>query len=441
MKTIYILLTLLVIGSTAFGQRMTQTAEGESSVLFRGTNITLDIAKTDLSFGLNNLNKTIGETNRYFIGTDIGVKNEEGIGQLFSAGKLVPSAKANFYGGWSWSNGKDLANEKRVNELNEQKERVEKEYLNTFYPAMEKIVLLRIPDPTDGFRMQLLTALAVKEPVLIFKKRLAENEKDSDQIKNAKKEILKTIAELEKTRDERFTEIDKELGTLNETLSKKSYLQIMPFVFGGISASEFKRFRGFDTLNYKNSFTDEYFRGGQFGFGLNAQWRFITFGITYSYFQTNNFDLLTKKEYTFKDVQSNGGSQSLTEEKKITAYAGEYGKVEVNQLKTDLVFNFKLDPKAVNHLLVNPYFQARSYSRNVELLPNTMNVGCGFYFFNNKGKFLGGFYTELPDVKNELEKAKPIADQNLREPLKRITFGIVGKFSFNSLLNLFGQSN
>jgi len=441
MKTIYLLLVLTMASLSALSQGMTQTADGESSVLFRGTNITLDIAKTDLSFGLNNLNKTIGETNRYFIGTDIGVKNKEGIGQLFSAGKLVPSAKANFYGGWSWSNGIDLANAKRVGELSEQKKKIENEFLDLFYSTMEKNIQIQMPDPSDEFRKQLLSAIAKKEAFLTFKKRLDESDKDSEQTKKVKKILKNDVTDLEKIRDDKFATIDKELETLNKTLSKKSYWQIMPFVFGGINATEFKRFTGFDTVNYKNSFANEYFRGGQFGFGVNAQWRFIILGITYSYFQTNNFDLLTKKEYTFKDVQSNGGSQSLTEEKNITAYAGSYGKVEINLLKADLVFNFKLDPKAVNHLLVNPYFQARTYSRNIGLLPNTMNIGCGFYFFNNKGKFLGGFYTELPDIKNQLELAKPIADQNLREPIKRLSFGIVGKFSFDSLLNLFGQSN
>ena len=97
-------------------------------------------------------------------------------------------------------------------------------------------------------------------------------------------------------------------------------------------------------------------------------------------------------------------------------------------------------PVSYTHLDVykrQPYLQSNLFSRNKLILPNTTNIGCGFYFFKNTGKFLGGFYTELADVKNSFEKMKPEEEQNLRTPLKRLSFGIVAKMTIGSFLDIF----
>jgi len=83
----------------------------------------------------------------------------------------------------------------------------------------------------------------------------------------------------------------------------------------------------------------------------------------------------------------------------------------------------------------DPYIRIQT-STNTTLLPNTLNLGCGFYFFQQTGKFLGGFYAELPDVNNNYEKMKPTADQQLKGPLQRLTFGLVGKLSLSSFLGI-----
>jgi hypothetical protein len=182
------------------------------------------------------------------------------------------------------------------------------------------------------------------------------------------------------------------------------------------------------------SFTDIDERGGHFGIGVNFQRGILKFGLTYDYFSTNNFKMLNKGEYTFRNTVTSGG-QSLIQEKKITAYSGKYGEVEVNRLSFDLTAAFKLDKEANNHLLVNPYFRGNFFSRDTSLLLNTMNIGAGFYLFKKTGKFLGGFYFELPDVENNIEKKKKEEDQNIRPALKRLTFGITGRISLNSFLS------
>ena len=125
----------------------------------------------------------------------------------------------------------------------------------------------------------------------------------------------------------------------------------------------------------------------------------------------------------------------MIKEKKITAYSGKYGEVVVNRLNFDIIAAFKLDKEADNHILVNPYIRGNFFSRDTSLQLNTFNIGTGFYLFKKTGKFMGGLYIELPDVNNEIEKKKPLEDQNIRADFKRLTFGLVGRISINSLLS------
>jgi hypothetical protein len=263
---------------------------------------------------------------------------------------------------------------------------------------------------------------------------------DSAKMKEIKEKFSKKRKELkielQKRQIEMTEELQKKYDRLDTIHDSKPFWQIYFFGFGGINAMNFKQVKQVDTTNLTKSFENIYFRGGKAGLGFNAQYGFVTLGMTYSYSSVNNFDLLSKKEYTFRQTK-NSGTQSLIEEKKITAYSGTYGSVEVNELNVDLIFNFKLDAKASNHILINPYIRSQLFSRNENILPNKLDIGCGFYFFKQDGNFLGGLYAELPDVNNNYEKAKPIEEQNIREPLKRLSFGIVGKYSFNSLLGSF----
>lgn len=436
MKIKILLPVLFFISAYTFGQGLTQDAEGKSTLLFRGNNISLDIAKTNLNLGFNNVDKAIAETSHHILGVDISGKSEEGISNLFSKGKLVPTARGSLYAGWSFSNGILPNIEASRLLVAKKKVKVEIDFEKSFYLDMPLFIKFHTNDNIKLLRDELLTSISGKEPILDFKKKLGKKESDSDEMKTAKDNITKELEKLEDKRDEKLKHLNDEWDKIEKMNTNTKYWQVMVFGFGSINASEFKRFTAFNETDFNKSFSDEYFRGGSGGIGVNAQWGNILLGLTYNYSATNNFNLLTKKEYTIRNTQTSG-SQNVIEEKKVTAYTGTYGEVQINEFNADVVVNFSLDKQSTNHVLVNPYFRAKCFSRDKTLLPDTMNVGCGFYFFKNDGKFMGGFYTELPDINNKLEKAKPIADQNLRDPLKRLSFGIIGKFSINSVLDLF----
>ncbi len=436
MKRIAIILANIIMPILAYAQGLTKNAEGESTVLFKGTNIGLDIGKTQLSIGANNLNSTIGENQKFFIGGNIKGENKEGISNLFSKGDLVPAASFDGFIGYSFSNSTYPNNEAARRLVNSEMEKYTNTVLELAKSEMNSEIYKITKDSTlKSLREELLKKISTIESIEELKSELIkDNVDDNDKTKQAKEKIKKKADSLIKNYNKTIKEYNDKLEILNNTIAPQKYWQLLIYGFGGIHASEFKRHLGTDSSNLSKSFDDEKFRGGKGGLGVNFQIKNLTFGLTYSYFETNNFHLLSKKEYSWKSSITQNG-QTLSEEKKINAYSGTYSKVIINELNFDFILNLKLDKEAKNHILINPYSRSQLFSRNTVILPNSTNIGCGFYFFQQSGKFLGGFYTELTDVKNNYEKAKPILEQNIRPALNRLTFGVVGKFTFSSLLN------
>lgn len=427
----FLVLLCISIGTVVYGQGLTKNAEGESTVIMHGANIGIDIGKTELSFSFNNLQNTIGENHEPVYGASVKGGNKEGISSLFKKGEFIPAATLDAILGYSFSNGSKVSYKQGIDDISVRQEKFEKGFEKTLPERIKKLVTNSelIPEKKAALIDAIPSVVSVESTETKFHKLLESDDatEHSELVK-----IKAGMLLIKKEYLERSNAYDDERAKVYET-ELKEYWQFIFFSYGGIQGSEFKRFETFNAENLSKSFIDESFRGGKFGGGINAQWRFLRLGFTYGYLKTNNFSLLTKKEYTLKNTVTNN-EQSITEEKKITAYTGTYGEVEVNELNLDLIVNLKLDAKAKNHVLINPYLRTQLMSRNALVLPNSTNIGLGFYFFKDSGKFLGGFYTELPDINNNYEKAKPEADRNLRAPLERMTFGIVGKFTLNTIL-------
>ena len=249
--------------------------------------------------------------------------------------------------------------------------------------------------------------------------------------------LLKIKKEMEKSEkailsDSNYDSLRKNYADQRRGLLTTNYYRITVFAFGNINASAFKHFEKLDTSDFAKSFRDVNFMGGSFGLGVNAEWKIFRIGITYSYELTNNFPTLKSTDYVVTSVFSNQ-NQKLSSEDKLTAYSGEYGEVEINELNLDLIINVALNKERSNYVLINPYLHGTLFSRNTALLPNITSVGTGFYFFRKDSKFLGGLYVELPDVNNTMEKRKPVEKQNLRPANKRLTFGLSAKMSLSAI--------
>lgn len=418
-----------------------QTASGQSAILFRGSNIGLNISDASLGFGINNLDRQLGKEKATILGGAASAKNAEGLGGIFSTGDFVAESKMEGFLGRSFSNAQKIIVMVKYTEaifdtfINRESRASETKILNEF----KSIVTTSADAITDSIKRQKFIDTTINR----FKRNQRQVKYISSLASDNQEEMMaiagiKTEVKLLQDAHDKIMDSLKAAKVIerNKVYDTARYQNLNLFVLGGIGGSDFKRFIGLDSVDYGKSFKDEHFRSGYFGAGVNLQVGNFYFGTTYSYRVTNNFDLLTKKEYTWKQVNTSG-NQSLTQEKKIVAYADAYSEVEINDLAIDFAYNFRLDTAADYHLIINPYLRGIMSSRNSTLLPDKLTIGTGAYFFDKTAKFLGGIYVELADVANNYEKLKPLDEQNLRKPSKRISFGITAKFSFRTLRNTF----
>lgn len=432
---------ILLIGSgvlwcnCSFGQYSTDCKTGTNAILLNSSSFSLSVSDPKLSFDWTSLPAYVETKNFRFFGiAGVDAKNKSGIGNLFSKGYIVPESDLHGVFGFYLSNAISKTGNSERNFLNKEKSDIQIKLLDSYSTII------------DAYRDTL-----TNDDITYLKNNLKKNKNDlnhfidSFSIINAdlykvpaKTKILDRIKmEMEKSGKAILSHSDLDSFRRKYTDQRRGilstdYYRITVFAFGNINASAFKHFEKLDTSNFAKSFRDVNFMGGSFGLGVNAEWKIFRIGITYSYELTNNFPTLKSTDYVVTSVFSNQ-NQKLSSEDKLTAYSGEYGEVEINELNLDLIINVALNKERSNYILINPYLHGTLFSRNTALLPNITSVGTGFYFFRKDSKFLGGLYIELPDVNNTMEKRKPVEKQNLRPANKRLTFGISAKMSINAI--------
>ncbi|MDP1818021.1 MAG: hypothetical protein Q8K92_26450 [Leadbetterella sp.] len=434
---------LLLFSIQTEAQFLTQSADGQGSILLPmlGMGIGFDLGKAKLTTGLNNYSNVVNSKdlkfkNNFLLGLNLSVENSEGLGKLYSTGDIVPASNILGIAGYSYCNRQNL-NEKRHKKLDPLKIKSQKFTLELFSCNKENVLLtinsFKVQDnilqeKLDSLKNDVERAsdnLSFDDVLLKFK----NDKKIPDLLKEA---ISKAVKKCEDNLKENIEEINKDIfRTLDAFDQTHLYYRITPFIMGGIDAREFNLF-SLDRINLPHSFLDTLSRGGRFGLGMNLQVNNYWLGVTYSYVDGDNFSGLTSKEYIWRTVDSSS-NQTLSREKKYTPFSGNYSKVESNQLNIDLIGEFKLND--TSRLIANAYYRSSLFSRDTAYLKNYENIGIGLYFTKSKSKFIGGLYVELPDIYNEIEKTKAKEDRNIRSPFKKLTFGIVAKFSISSLLN------
>ncbi len=459
-----LLLFFLINYVTINAQFLTQSAEGKSSIPLplNGLGVGLDITKAEIALGINNYQSALNGKRNYFIGLNVTGKNSDGVASLFSSGDIVPEGNLLGFAGLTFSNYKTIARKfssSQAMEIIKKNISFENEIFNSFKRKMyyEVTGLLTYIVDAGLTPTQLAT---LKQNIIDDIQRKISTRQGIDPGDSTGMEEVGKRYSYGTTTD--LTEFKKNLEVLYEK-NKAIYVQEMKerlgdyykiysaahsdfldsqkpwrttiFLQGGINARSFTRFLGIATPDFSKSFQDTLFRGGVFGLGVNFQYKNYWLGITYSYIDGDNFMALKSKKYTYR-LTDTSGNQTLYRDKEITGYSGKYAKVETNQLNIDIVGDFKLSD--TSRLLANIYLRGSVFSRDTAFLKNYINIGVGAYFINKKGKFLGGVYAELPDVNNNFEKAKPANEINISSPFKKLSFGIVTKFTLSSI---FGWSN
>lgn len=367
MKKIYIFIALFSIFSVANAQVLFQDAKGNSSIIYPGGTIGINIIESEISFSYSNFGKN--DKNGIVYGFDIKGSNASGIANLFDAGKLVPKANLNGFIGLTISNFFWTVSN------------------DTIKNTKNKIKLLG-----DSINQC----------------------SETDEVK---------IIELKEKQDSLIVKLDEYTNFFN-------YNRIFFFVKGGINAHEFKLLsNSYDSVNFNNNFNKEYLRGGYWNIGINyLQNPGILFGFSIGGEITDNFENLKNKDYELTEKKTNQtGSQILNQVSKISAYSGNYNnQIMVYNFNFDIIKFLKLSDS--NSVAINFYGRLRTVPIDKEeFMKTNFNLGIGSYFFGSTNKFVGGLYIELPDATNE--------NNSDLESLKRLTFGIITKFSFSSIMN------
>lgn len=445
MKKIFLIGICIVIAGSSMAQWLTQSDGGKGTFLFKGSNISFEPAKTDLSFTLNNLinpAKFSADSDKFllFYGGGLNAGTEEGLKNFFSGKKLTPYAGAHAYGGFQFANSFNKLYQAEDTRLSAQVTKIKNQQSDEFINRIsskidEEILSSALSDSVIIKRVKKdwKETLRKSQPKSFFD-YLRSYKPDNVSVANIIPDVLEEIETIVKENAENLDHIRNLLAENREDIVQKKLWRLSFFAFGGISASSFKRVREIDTFNLSESFIREDYRGFNIGAGINYQINRWKFGSTYSFRQTNNFDLLDETDYKFTSVIASGG-QILTQEKTTTAYSGVYGEVEINELNADIIYTLSLGNSSGASALLNAYFRGRYYSRNEELLSNDYNVGIGSYFYTKKSRFLGGFYIELPDINNSYKNNNPAVTQHIKANISRLSFGVAGKYSLNALIS------
>lgn len=471
MKNLSLLLLAIVGVFTSHAQFLTQSAEGKSSIPLplNGVGLSVDVGKSEIALGFNNYENVFSQPKQkskpgtksgtkskavIFYGINLSGKNSEGLANLFDGGDIVPQGNLLGFLGQSWSNNgtlskliNDPATFAEVDSLKAKKSAISvKEFPDSIKIAIAYYLNILPNDASrDSMRSRIQRSLdqVSSNQWLDQIKQFDPGEDLCKPLEGKCHQYLDSLSAAAARILEYFVnkdiQLEKEIVEKSQEITKvfwkkHSVQRATAFLIGGIQARSFKRYLGLSTPDLTKSFQDTLFRGGQFGLGVNLQYRDIWFGVTYSYLKTDNFSNLSSKDYTFRRTDTAGG-QALVQEKKITAYPGKYSRVEVNEINADLVISIKLNPSDTTRLLLNPYLRGLWHSRDTAFLQNKTDLGLGAYFLGNKRKFIGGIYIEWPDINNNREKAKPADEQNIRPALKKLTFGITTKFNISSLFS------
>ncbi|HEY9195918.1 MAG TPA: hypothetical protein VIM77_06620, partial [Mucilaginibacter sp.] len=193
----------------------------------------------------------------------------------------------------------------------------------------------------------------------------------------------------------------------------------------GLSANSLRFYNALDTTTLSGRFSKATFRGGFVDLGVNfdygGRW---TFGLATGVEHFNNIDSLTSTDYVLKTTVSKNGSE-LSSQKSYSAYAGSYIVYDRINIKTDMLYWAKFGEKG--RLVWNTLYTRFIFPLADKRINQVINAGTAINFYNEGGKFAGGFYLQSDDVFNNMNSTDKFTE--------RLSFGVVAKFSFDSIIS------
>ncbi|WP_339885309.1 hypothetical protein [Polaribacter vadi] len=214
------------------------------------------------------------------------------------------------------------------------------------------------------------------------------------------------------------------------------YNKSLIYARGGYHGASFKRDKENAATNLDERLEDIDFDGYSLELGYTHQYRVRNYiGLSLGLSRLYNTDTLKSKKYIFQQVDPTISNGNFVTNQEVTAYKGVFDPFlrfsvnfdYVHLISLKEVLNAKSDTKNSDmYLSLNPYIRHYGYSGS-ETLKNNTTFGLGLHAFNSKdNKLAGGIYVESSDTFGS-NKFTP------NKFGKRITIGIIAKFSFKGL--------
>ncbi|WP_338870796.1 hypothetical protein WBJ53_23695 [Spirosoma sp. SC4-14] len=445
-----LLLFLFASSEQAVAQVLADDAEGKSSIVQYSNSINFDLAKTALSVGFNNYRHFKIADQQTLWGISANAKNSDGIATLFNEGKFQPESRLQFF----------VGNRKRIKQNGLGTLEEERDKLVTNSARTKYIQLLNFRPAVDTLikKQANLTnaqkkALADTVRAVLKKNRdepipALETLQKSYPVKDSLKAVaIAAVVKLITERQSEAAKLDQTINQLDNRLLEIT-AQILKldtirkfrllYVSGGLNAASFQTYDSSIMSSLDKRFVKTPYRGGFIDLGINydykANW---LLGASIGYERANTLaDNLKSKDYTVRTVDTLG-KQQLISETKYTGYTGDFRLYDRVNIRTDLLYFHTLD-KMYNdtsgyQLAWNILYTRSFISFDQKAAKSRIDIGSALNFYNvKKGNFLGGLYLEITDLTNSQK-----ADTNA---FQRLSFGIVAKYAFQSIINRFSNS-
>jgi hypothetical protein len=246
---------------------------------------------------------------------------------------------------------------------------------------------------------------------------------------NSAFELLKRIRDIQASENFPGEESINTVKMLNEMLKntreKQPSKALTLYIHAGINTDNFKLYADSSDNSPVANFRTVSFRGAFAAAGLNYEYgpRW-TLGLSAGFERYNNLDSLASREYKLITTAEKDNTQ-LISESKYSAYSGEYISYSRIWLKTDALYFAKVSD---DHRLVwNMLYTRLFFPLQEKRISRQLQAGTALNFYKSEGKFAGGIYAQSDDVLNGLHSTERFTE--------RISFGIVAKYTFGSILS------
>lgn len=410
MKSIclWVVTAILFSRTPVHGQFMAGTAAEGVSSLVGGKTLGFNLTKTSLRFDYtarfrNRPGEEEGVVNRHFtnFGFSLTGGNSSNIAALVTKGVFTPAGSVSgfIFHGWTLNSA---AQTKILDQKKQPQAELKKLRTDFFTKTIKpKLDVLKKKKLDPSVLPQVQTAITNQGD------NVGGLVADLNDIANdpatppADKAILKAAARdmdnayKANEAGQQITDLKQRINAIQTDFENfrrlNPHKRIVLFARAGTSATNYKYYNSLHVADFSKSFRDTVFTGpfGEIGVNLYSR-SYLIWGLAAGILRNNTLQDASPDKVAIERTQTDALGQRINSKQEVTAYRGTYKQYREAYVKGDVVVLLPTSERGT--FAINPYFRYSLISDDIA--PNSLRMGINGYFFNHKGKFLGGLYVE-----------------------------------------------